>query len=206
MLWFGPLIGFWAMTVRPDVVALLFDVCGAYFLLRYFPKHLFAGVILAAFWCYLSWACKQVNIVMPVAIGLFLLIHKRWQAFILFSMLMGAGFATTLLLANYNLIKTLLFINTAVPLSFHVFTDNLISFIKKTIPVWILFFAILGNALANSQLRHKILNDTLVKFSLCGLVAWALILLPASSKIGSADNYHFIALFFLIVGIGGALP
>lgn len=206
LLWFGPLIGYWALTVRPDVVALLFDVCAAYFLLRYFPKQLFFGVILAAFWCYLSWSCKQVNIVMPVAIGLFLLLHKRWQAFILFSMLMGAGFATTLLLADYNLIKTLLFINTAVPLSFEVFTVNLINFIKKTIPVWILFFAILGTAATNSQARQKILHDKLVKFSLCGLFAWALILLPASSKIGSADNYHFIALFFLIVAIGASLP
>ena len=45
----------------------------------------------------------------------------------------------------------------------------------------------------------------MVKLSFCGLFAWALILLPFSSKVGSADNYHFIALFFLLLGIGGAL-
>jgi hypothetical protein len=205
LLWFGPLIGFWAMTVRPDVIALLFDMCAVFCLLKYLPKQIYVGVILAVLWCYLSWACKQVNIVMPVTIGLFLLIEKRWQAFILFSVLMGCSYAFTLLLANYNLLKTLFFINTAVPLSFDVMIGNLVNFIKKTIPVWVLFIAIMGQAIFSPSLRPRVFQDKMVRLSLCGLFAWSLILLPASSKIGSADNYHFIALFFLLLGIGGAL-
>ncbi len=205
VLWLGPLIGFWAMTVRPDVLALFFDMCAVVYLLKYLPNHIIIGVVAAAMWCYLSWACKQVNIVMPCAIGLFLLVEKRWQAFIIFSVLMGSSYALTLFFANYNLLKTLFFINTAIPFSFDVFYTNLIVFIKKTLPAWFLFIAVFGIALSCKAKAKKVFHDPMVKLSLCGLLAWGLILLPFSSKVGSAENYHFIALFFLLLGIAGAL-
>ena len=155
VLWLGPLIGFWAMTVRPDVIALFFDLCAVFYLLKYLPTHILVGVVSAALWCYLSWACKQVNIVMPVAIGLFLLVEKRWQAFILFSVLLGSCYALTLLLANYNLLKTLFFINTAIPLSFDVFFENLIAFIKKALPAWLLFIVVLAKRFLAKHLPKR---------------------------------------------------
>ncbi len=203
-LWFSPLIGFWAMTVRPDVIALLFDLTAAYFFLMY-PRNTLKGVIIASIFCYLSWACKQVNIVMPCAIGLLLLCERRWRSFIVFSVLMGTGYGATLLLANYNLLKTLFFINTAIPFSIDVFLSNLTNFVKKSLPALILFMIIFAKALSNPHERKKLLQDEMVKLSLCGLLAWSVILLPFSSKVGSADNYHFIALLFLILAIGGAL-
>ncbi len=203
-LWFSPLIGFWAMTVRPDVIALVFDLCAAYFVLKY-PANTLKGIIFASVFCYLSWACKQVNIVMPVAIGLFLLYEKRYRAFIVLSTLLGLAYASTLLLANYNLLKTLFFVNTSVPFSQEVLVGNFISFIKKSFPALLLFVCLYAKVLFTKTLRDSVFKDEFSKLGFCGILVWALILLPFSAKVGSAENYHFIALFFLLLTIGGAL-
>lgn len=205
ILWFGPLVGYWAMTVRPDLLALLFDVCAALFLLKYLSKEVFISAVLAALWCYLSWACKQINIVMPIAIGLFFLIERKWQAFILFSIILVSGYALTLTVANDALLKTLFFVDTAIPLSKLVWIENLIEFMKKTIPVWILIAGLVCLQYRDKSLAQKIRQDKMVKLSLCGLFAWSITLLPASSKIGSSINYYFIALFFLLMAIAGML-
>ncbi|MGD9593102.1 MAG: hypothetical protein AB7V32_11335 [Candidatus Berkiella sp.] len=204
LLWFSPLIGFWAMTVRPDLIGILFDLCAAYFLLN-FSRNTLKGVILASIFCYLSWACKQVNIVMPCAIGLLLLCERRWRSFITFSVILGCGYGATLLLANYNLIKTLFFINTAIPLSLDVFLANLTSFAKKALPAIILFLMVYAYVLSKKEMRKAVFHDEMARLSFCGIFAWGVILLPFSSKIGSSDNYHFIALLFMVLGIGAAL-
>ncbi|MBS0290532.1 MAG: hypothetical protein JSS07_10935 [Proteobacteria bacterium] len=204
LIWFSPLIGFWSMTVRPDLMALLFDICAVSFFLRYFPSHQWIGIFWAAFWCYLSWSCKQVNIVMPVAIGLFLLFHKRGQALFLFGALMAFTYGITLLFANEQFLKTLLFINTANEFSAAVFCENLLNFCKKALPVIILWFLIVAQLLWQRSVK-ELWQDNMINLSICGLLAWALIMLPFSSKVGSADNYHFLALFFMVLGIAGGV-
>lgn len=204
LLWFSPLIGFWAMTVRPDVIALLFDVLAVTFFLKY-PSNTVKGVILASLFCYLSWSCKQVNVVMPGAIGLFLLLQQRWRSFIVFSMLMVFGYTLTLALAEDNLLKSMFFVKTAIPLSFDVFWANLLNFIKKSFPALILFGMIFTKVTLNPPMRKAVFQEPMVRLAFCGLVFWVIILLPFSSKIGSADNYHFIALFFVLLATAGAL-
>ncbi len=204
LLWFSPLIGFWAMTVRPDVVALLFDVSAIFFLLRY-PRHSLKGIVLASICCYLSWACKQVNIVMPATIGLFLLYEKRYRAFIWFSVLLGLGYGITLLLANYNLLKTIFFINTAIPISMDVFWGNFTNFIKKSLPAVTLLGLVFFQGMYHKKVRNGLSENDMFKLGCCGLLAWAVILLPFSSKVGSADNYHFIALFFITLLAAGII-
>ncbi|HRE33217.1 MAG TPA: hypothetical protein PLD88_14665, partial [Candidatus Berkiella sp.] len=100
LLWYGPLIGFWSMTVRPDLLGLFFDACAAACLLHYFPQKRIPMVILAALYCYLSWSCKQINIVMPGAIGLLLLWRRQWVACVLFGLLLVSLYAATFALLS----------------------------------------------------------------------------------------------------------
>lgn len=205
LLWLGPLVGYWAMTVRPDLLALLFDLTAVLFLLKLIPSHQYRAVIIAAIFCYLSWACKQINITMPLAIGLFLLWEKKWRSFALFSVILVSGYSITIFLAPPMMLKMLFFMKTAIPLSLDTFKVNLINFIKKTLPIWVLGMALIAKLSFDPKMRQKLLHDSMLKLSVCGIVAWILILLPASSKIGSADNYHFIALFFVTLGVAASL-
>jgi len=199
LLWYGPLVGYWSMTVRPDVLGLLFDTCAMFFFLRYFPEKTRKAALLAALFCYLSWSCKQINVVMPGAIGLFLLWRRQWGALFPFSGLLISLYALSFALMPIAARKMLFFVDTAIPLSKTVFIDNAVTFLKKTIPIWVIALALLFEALRNKDYRHTLLQNEIIQFSLCGLITWSLILLPASSKVGSAENYHFIALLFLLL-------
>lgn len=197
LLWFGPLIGYWAMTVRPDLLGLFFDACALQGFLYFYPKKPLRAVILAALCCYLSWSCKQINVVMPGAIGLYLLFHRQWSALFIFSGLQFALYALSFALMPDSARNMLFFVNTAIPLSSSVLLENATAFLKKTLPIFILLAALLIEAIRNPAYRGELLKNNVVQLCFCGLLVWSIILLPASSKVGSAENYHFIALFFL---------
>lgn len=197
LLWFGPLLGYWSMTVRPDVIGLLFDLIAVYFFLQYASTRPILAVLLAALGCYLSWSCKQVNIITPIAIGLTLLWDRKWMLVSIFSITLSSAYALTIFLANPMMLKALFFVSTAVPLSLEVLQTNFVIFIKKTIPIWFLLVAMI--------FTKSVSNNQMSRLGWCGLLAWSLVLLPASSKVGSADNYHFIALLFLLLIIAPSL-
>lgn len=197
LLWFGPLIGYWAMTVRPDLLGLFFDACALQSFLYFYKQKPYKAVILAALCCYLSWSCKQINVVMPGAIGLYLLFHRKWSALVIFSGLQFTLYALSFALMPDSARNMLFFVNTAIPLSPSVLLENATAFLKKALPIFVLSAALLIEALRNREYRKVLLNNDVVQLCLCGLLVWSLILLPASSKVGSAENYHFIALLFL---------
>ncbi len=197
LLWFGPLVGYWAMTVRPDSLGLFFDVAAAGCLLHFSTERRFQLIILAALFCYLSWACKQINVIMPGAIGLFLLWRRNWTPLFLFSAVLISLYALTYLYMPSMARKMLFFVNTAIPLSLSVLLGNALTFFKKTSPLFVLLLFIVIEAFKNKTYRQALLNNSGFQFSLCGLITWSIILLPASSKVGSAENYYFIAYFFL---------
>ena len=143
---------------------------------------------------------------MPVAIGLYLLWNRQWRSVFLFSIALGGAYGLTLLLAPGNMLRMLLFVNTATPLSFAVLVGNISLFLKKISPAIVLIGAVAWSAFRQHNVILDFIKQPLVKLGLCGLIAWSLILLPASSKVGSSDNYHFIAALFLILIIGGCLP
>lgn len=205
LLWYGPLVGYWAMTVRPDIVGLLFDVCALGCFLRYFNQNRTKAVLLAALFCYLSWSCKQINVIMPGAIGLYLLCHRRWAALMLFSGLLISLYALSFALMPDNARHMLFFVNTAIPLSISVFVGNAVVFMKKALPIVFLLAVLVVKALIDPTYRRSLQQSDVIQLSLCGLITWSLILLPASSKVGSAENYYFIAFFFLLLFVAQAL-
>ncbi len=196
-VWFGPLIGYWAITVRPDLLGLFFDFLAIFFLLKYLPTRPLLAILIAALGCYLSWSCKQVNIVTPIAIVLSLIWDKQWRLAFIFSISLWTAYALTFWLATPDMLNALFFARTAIPISMDVFVSNLLSFIKKSLP----FLALFGLL----TLHRQWIKDPMSKLGWCGLIAWACTLLPFSSKVGSADNYHFIALFFLLLVIAPSL-
>lgn len=200
-LWFGPLIGYWAMTVRPDLLALLFEVIAAYLVIVYLPKWPVRAIIIASIACYASWSCKQINVVMPLSIGLFLLWQRQIKLAAIFSTVFFALLTTTVWLASEAMLKNVFFIGTAIPLSFETFYLNLWHFFKKTIPLLFLSSIYFVALLRSPALRITAVNHPVFRFASCGLMSWCLILLPASAKEGSAENYYFILSLYLTLWV-----
>lgn len=205
LLWGSPLIGFWAMTVRPDVLGLCFDVMAALFFLKYFDKRIGVALFFAAIGCYLSWSVKQVNIAMPLAIGLFLLGHKRYAAWAVFSISLLSLYGITLFFAPPSMLKMVFFVKTAVPFSWTVFIENFSKFFSKTLALWLLVISALFISFQNQSFRSALFQNKAWQLGMAGVIAWGLTLLPLSSKVGSSDNYHFICLFFSILLVSALL-
>jgi hypothetical protein len=77
----SPLVGFWAISVRPDIGALALEAAGLYVILRYLQKQNERLIILAALLFYAAWAFKQSSVTMLTGSVLALLLIKRWRAF-----------------------------------------------------------------------------------------------------------------------------
>ncbi len=210
-LWCGPLMGYWALTVRPDALSLFLDVCAGYFILRIFTRHgvierlAWFRIIIAALLCFLSWSCKQINIVMFLAIMLLFCWERQWRYLLAFCIIFFGGVFLTLIFANPEMVKMLFFMDTTVSLSFHTLIINLIHFGKKTLPVILLALMVGYLWLRHGQIRTTLMKDASLRLALCGVLVWGGILFPASSKIGSAENYYFELLFFLTLGIGACI-
>jgi hypothetical protein len=202
-LWLGPLLGFWTITVRPDIGALFFEGLAAFWILRS-PQHNVFRILLAAGCCYLAWSCKQIAITMPIAIVLFLAWERNWKGLGIFVLALMSAYAATLGLASIAMRDSLFQVKHALAWSWQVWAMNLLNFAKKSSPVLLLAAYVGVKSIDDPQARNLALHNPLVRLGLCGSVAWGITLLPASSKIGSADNYHFIALFYLVLMVGGA--
>jgi hypothetical protein len=77
----SPLVGFWAISLRPDSGALASEAAGLYVILRYLRKQDERLIILAALLFYAAWAFKQSSVTMLTGSVLALLLLKRWRAF-----------------------------------------------------------------------------------------------------------------------------
>jgi hypothetical protein len=77
----SPLVGFWSITVRPDIGALAFESAALYLILRYLREAKIRFVVAAALLFYAAWAFKQTSVTMLTGSALILLLLRRWRAF-----------------------------------------------------------------------------------------------------------------------------
>jgi hypothetical protein len=78
----SPLVGFWSLTVRPDVGALAFEAAGLYLVLLHLREPKIRLIILAALLFYVAWAFKQTSVTMLTGSALSLALFRRWRAFL----------------------------------------------------------------------------------------------------------------------------
>jgi hypothetical protein len=76
----SPLVGFFSISVRPDIGALTFESAGLYLVLRYFDEPRIRLIILAALLFYTAWAFKQTSVTMLAGSTLSLALFRRWRA------------------------------------------------------------------------------------------------------------------------------
>ena len=73
-LMFGPLVGFWAFTIRPDIWGMVFDMSAVFVFWKFYPKHQYRAAIFASILLFCSWSFKHVDIFSAVCNRPFLVI------------------------------------------------------------------------------------------------------------------------------------
>lgn len=192
----GPLVGFFAMTARPDVWGTVFEVLAVLVFWRLYPRRPMGAVLAAAPAAYAAWAFKQVDVFAAAAIGLYLLWRRRWGPLGAFCAVMFAAYGVTLWLGTDAYRESLLAASRQ-GFSIDQFMANAINFGLKSTPALAALAGIALAAAASARLRRELAGDDRLAFAVCGVVASAVIALPASSKVGAAENYYFALFYFL---------
>jgi hypothetical protein len=193
----SPLVGFWSITVRPDIGALAFEAAGLYVVLRYLRKQDERLIIVAALLFYSAWAFKQSSITMLTGSVLTFLLLKRWRAFLTLSGIWWFLVIVTLIVGGPVYRECILFSQRHLPMSLSY--ELLIS---PKVPRRNPFFVLCLVAIAFfswGKFRHlasKPIESAMtfvVLFSIC----FALV---TSFKVGADDNYFIPAAWASMLG------
>jgi hypothetical protein len=192
-----PLVGFWSITVRPDIGALAFETAGLYLILRYLRKQDERIIIVAALLFYAAWAFKQSSVTMLTGSVLALVFFKRWRAFITLSGIWWFLVIVTLIVGGPVYRESILFSQRHLPMSLSY--ELLISpKVPRRNPFFLLCLVVIAVWSWKNfrQLASKPIEATLtlvVLFSFC----FALV---TSFKVGADDNYFIPAAWASMLG------
>jgi hypothetical protein len=195
---FNPLSGWWTLSARPDIGALLLEVVALFLCLRYVRSgsllDLFATVSVA----YLAWSFRQTAVSVISGLCLFLILRSRWG-----HLALAAGSTLAMYLATFRFGGAEYWSNTVVStgatrfIAWHGFNNFMQAGRKSPL----LLCGFVAFAVLMLQIREKrarpdsILLAASWAFSLC----WSL---ATSMKVGASDNYFIsstaIGLFFAI--------
>jgi arginine exporter protein ArgO len=193
---FSPLVGFWAVTARPDVAALACALVGAWCIVKADRSQsrfsAWIGMAFVAFYC--AWAFKQSYIAPFTAAVLHFCLARKWKPALWF------GVATVLAIAVTLILGTPEYRYAAISSQSHM------PFLLSE---------------AKGNLSRAIAKAPLLLFGLVSVIAclrrdrtnffawWAIISLPlmtiVSAKAGASDNYFFepvaaCSILFLLEG------
>ena len=208
-LFLGPLVGFWALSVYPEVMATATAVAGVLAFVAFYERSPMRAVLLASVFSYLAWSLKQSHVEVAGAIGLFLLVRRAWSALALLIALHLGAFAVTYALATPEFLQNTLYhlplaakvlgLNSSAGISFSWSTleRNIFNLTIKSLPILALAaFAPVYIATGINRWRAVSL-DTSSLLAISGVLVSAVLSIPASAKDGAAENYYFGFVFFL---------
>ncbi|MDP7667222.1 MAG: hypothetical protein QF738_04075 [Rhodospirillales bacterium] len=199
-VFFGPLIGFWAITARPDVWALALEILGVLLFWRFHRSRSVPALLAAALALYAAWAFKQANVLIAVSIALFLLTRRDWKGFGLFAAALGAGWGLTLAAGPPDYAAALLEA-TRKGFSLAQMTRNLANFSVKSVPSLAAFAGLLGALLVSPRLKQAFHEDDRWAFAVVGVGATAVLTVAASAKIGASEVYYLPLSYLLALGV-----
>jgi hypothetical protein len=195
-VFFGPLVGFWGFTVRPEVWSLALECLVVLAFWRLYPRWPLQAAIICAVIAYLAWSFKQGNVFSTVTVGLFLLYRRDWKAVFLFSGLLITGYVATFIIGGQVYLDSL-FQTGRLGFDASLALRNLVNFALKSAPV-LAALGVLGVVFARSKARRRALfENESVAFALIGLLVSVAITLPLTAKVGAAENYYFIVSYFI---------
>jgi len=196
---FGPLTGFWSITVRPDMGALAFECSGLYLVLCYLQKRNLALVVVATLFFYAGWSFKQTAVSMLTGSALTLLLVRDWRAFLTLGGLWWFLVLLAFALGGGRYRECVLFSQVHLPMTASLGMENGLRaevknvFFLPALLLTLYFFLARWRALAARPVETAV-----ALVVLCG-VALASI---TSCKLGASDNYYIPAAWAAMLGVG----
>lgn len=191
---FSPLIGFWALTVRPDVGALVCALVGAWCVEKFDRSHRLAAIVLAFLAFYCAWAFKQTYVTPFAATVLHFCLGRRWRAAFWFGAAVVLAIGLTFFLGTaeyrYAAISSQSHMALLLPNVEH-------NAGKALLKAPLFLFGLIS-------VFGCVRRDRTNFFALWAVISLILMLI-ASAKVGASDNYFFepaaaCSILFLLEG------
>ena len=186
----GPLVGFWAITARPDLLSFAFEVVALVVFWNSGRRSL-VTVVVAALLAYVAWALKHNAVIAPVTIVLFAVSARRFFDAIVFSCLLIGGYALTFLLAPDSYLPSLF--QAKLPFLIETGVRNFINFCQKSAPQVFGIGAVMILSIVDRAFLSSILKSSNTRFVVILTTVSFCVALPGASKEGAAENYYFMA-------------
>ncbi|MEX0694528.1 MAG: hypothetical protein WD075_08805 [Rhodospirillales bacterium] len=195
VLCIGPLMGFWAFTVRPDLWALVFEIIAVLAFVRLYAEKNLTAVLLAVVFLLLGWSFKQASIGVIAGIGLFLLFERQWRLLAIYTVLFIAVWTTIIYLGGelyrHSIFFTQIQLEYSLSHSARVWSNGLSKSLPIVGPLAVVFVVLVKN----QTFRTFFLGNWICRFFLINLGTSSLIIFLMTIQNGSAENYLFTPLF-----------
>jgi hypothetical protein len=194
----SPLVGFFSVSVRPDIGALAFEAAGFYLVLQYFGESKIRPIVLAALLFYVAWAFQQTSVTMLTGSALSLALFRRWRTFLTLSGVWWFLVLVTLIVGGTTYRDSILLSQRNLPLQVHsAFGNALIAGERNPFFLPGLAAVLFVSWMVLRLLRAKPIEATVtltVLFSIC-------FTLVTSSKLGASSYYYLPAAWVTMLGV-----
>ncbi len=201
----GPLVGWWAHTLRPDVCALAAETAALAVLVAGWRQRPGVAVLGATLLFFAAWSCKQTNVLGLGTALLFLLGRRQWR---LASILMLGSvclWGGTLLALGPDYRASLLSSGRNSVFILGEGLANLRDMLQKTAPFWLMGI-LLGCRRARASVTTPAgLPADLRLLGLLGLLVAMPAAFAAGCKLGAYSNYYFTPMVMLTCLVAGLI-
>jgi hypothetical protein len=194
----GPLVGFWGLTVRPDLWGLVLEITGVGLFWRLYGRRPTAAAVTFFAFAYAAWAFKQTSVTAAGAVALFLIAERDWRTFAVLSVPFVGSVAATLALGSLDYVNSVFLFDFTPILSMHHMAVVAANFAVKFVP-GLAGIAVLVIALRALGAGAVWRSSAPLRLGVFGCAVWLLFLFPLSAQGGSAENYYFPLSYFLSV-------
>jgi hypothetical protein len=202
----GPLIGWWLVTIRPDICALVAEAASAWLFLRYNKSHPTQTSFATAIGLYIAWSFKPTCVAGLVSICLFLFFQRRWAQLSRISITTISLWAFTLVIGGADYRSSILDTATNNVFYFSLGLSNFFAALKAGVPLLVLIAAVLASKkVPASATECGSLAHDAAQLGLIGTFVTTTLMLVASSKLGATPNYFFSAFFMASLWAVGLL-
>lgn len=196
IVFIGPLMGFWAFTVRPDVWAFVFEVFGVLVFLRTYDRNRMLAVIIAAVLFFVGWMFKQSTVGAVCAVGLFLLVERRPLPLVVYCAVFWGLCAVSILGGGEIYRQSLFFSKIELAYSPAHALAVWAHAAAKSLPVYAPLLYVFYAFVRYGDYRRRLLGDRICLFFLSGFAAATGIMFVLTLQDGSAENYTFTPTMF----------
>tara|TARA_Y100000590_G_scaffold216122_1_gene244858 strand:- start:251 stop:1729 length:1479 start_codon:yes stop_codon:yes gene_type:complete len=198
---FGLSFGYWNITVRPDIISILFEILALFIFLKNKRNPNYLNLFIIGFILFIAWSFKQTALIVFCSINIYLFLNLKIKKNILLVLTwIFLVFLATLIQQNDNFISTLYFLDTKYPFDLFILFYNSAKLLTKNLVLFsgiiiILYLKLIKTNLYLKESKKYVSSDNCLLF--IGLFISFIYYLAVHSNAGVSDNHTFILIIFL---------